>query len=787
VHALLLAFMDSTPDWLFAKDLQHRFLFVNRSFAAAVDRTPEEMIGHRDTDFWSIDQCEPDPATGQRGFHDDDRLAFAGETVRNPAEKASVADGTIRVFDTVKSPLRAADGRILGVLCYCRDITERHRTDQALREGEQQFRNLVANLPGSVYRSEFLPPFRTLYVSDGIRSISGHEAREFLAPDGPRCGELILPEDRTPVGAALAAAVTARVPYHVRYRIRHRDGTIRWVGDSGRATYAADGTPLFLEGVHLDITQQVAAEEALREREERLAAIVDNAPVCVKLLDREGRVLEMNRAGLVMVEADRLEQLHGRNAVSLVHADDRQAFAELIRAVFNGESRTLVFDVVGLKGTRRTLETHSVPMWADVEHREVRALLGVTRDISDHLRAEQTRAALELQLRQAHKLQAIGTLAGGIAHDFNNILTAILGHAELLERGQPGQAAAGRAAPSAEDVRACAAGILAAGKRARDLVQQILTFSRRRERPCQLTRLQPIVEEALQLLRPALPANIEIRTAFACEGQHVFADATQLHQVVVNLCTNAAQAMLERGGVLELLCSQVVLDAAFCRAHPGTRPGPHQRLVVRDTGHGMAPAVLERIFEPFFTTKEAGGGAGLGLAVVHGIVRGHHGAIEVDSRPGEGTEVRIYLPVAEAPAGAESAEASTMPLGRGERVLFVDDEAMLATLIARTITDLGYRVTAHRRPSEALAEFVRDPMQFDLVLCDLTMPGMTGLEFAQHLHRIRPELPVLLTSGFIADLDAGDLQRSGIRELLEKPFLIEHLASALARHAGSRG
>jgi PAS domain S-box-containing protein len=528
VDALLRAFMDSTPDWLFAKDLQHRFLFVNRSFAAAINRTPDEMIGRRDTDFWSMDQCEPDPATGRRGFHDDDRRAFAGETVHNPAEMASVADGTIRVFDTVKSPLRAAEGKVLGVLCYCRDITERHRADLARHESEAQ-------------------------------------------------------------------------------------------------------------------------------------------------------------------------------------------------------------------------------------------------------------------LRQAQKLQAIGTLAGGIAHDFNNILTAILGHAELLERDSVGSRGNGRGAPDAEAVRASAAGILSAGRRARDLVQQILTFSRRRERPRTPTRLQPIVEEALQLLRPTLPTNIEIRTAFACVDHRVLADATQLHQVVVNLCTNAAHAMRARGGVLELQCAPAELDAAFCSAHPGTRPGLHQMLLVRDTGHGMEPAVLERIFEPFFTTKESSEGAGLGLAVVHGILQSHQGAIQVDSRPGEGTSIRVYLPIDRVAVAAEVVAPPTPPHGHGEHVLFVDDEAMLTTLVARTITDLGYRVTAHQRPAAALAEFTRDPARFDLVLCDLKMPGMTGLEFAQHVRRVRPDLPVLLTSGLAGDLDQETLQRSGIREMLEKPFLMQQLADALARHVCRRG
>jgi CheY-like chemotaxis protein len=382
---------------------------------------------------------------------------------------------------------------------------------------------------------------------------------------------------------------------------------------------------------------------------------------------------------------------------------------------------------------------------------------------------------LHPSVRQEQKMEAIGTLAGGIAHDFNNILAAIIGHAELLAQDLPAD----------PQLREGVAGILSASQRARDLVQQILTFSRRREQQRRPMALQPVVLEALRLLRATLPTTIEIRTEIATDQAVVLADPTQIHQVVVNLCTNGAHAMRARGGVLSVSYGRMEVDQPFASAHAGLRPGPYVRMTVSDTGHGMDGVTLERIFDPFFTTKAPGEGTGLGLAVVHGIMQNHEGLVTVESQPGRGSLFNLYFPAAGGGMPVEETREGPLPGGRGEHILVVDDEPAVVEVASRLLTRLGYRVTGHTSPARAMAELRRDPAAFDLVLCDLTMPELTGTELAGQLRTLRPELPVVLTSGYSGSLDQDELQALGIRELLSKPFLLQALAETIRRNLTS--
>jgi len=661
----------------------------------------------------------------------------------------------------------AADGTPLFLGGVILDITDRMRGEETLRESEARYRTLVSSVPGAVFLCAPSYPWTETFMSAGVVALTGYPHSAFIGSGENFFTQRMLPEDLEATKAECDRAIAQGEPWTVRYRIRHADGGIRWVFERGQAAYGPDNRPLFLSGVILDITDRVVAEEALREREERLRAIVESESECVKLVDREGNLLEMNPAGLRMLEADSLDQLVGRCVCPLIAPADEPAFREMIAAVFQGESRELVFEVIGLRGGHRILETHSVPLWDGPARREVRALLGVTRDITERRRAEEIRQSLEAQLRKSQKLEAIGTLAGGIAHDFNNILAAVIGHAELLaqdvDEGHEGQ----------ESIR----GILLAGARARELVQQILTFIRLRERERHLVSLEPIVLEALKLLRPTLPATIEIRAEIDAEGTQVLADSTQLHQVVVNLCTNAAYAMRDRGGVLEVQCRTVLLPEPLAQAHPGR----YLQLTVRDTGPGMDAATLDRVFDPFFTTKPQGEGTGLGLAVVHGIVQSHDGLITATSEPGHGTTFQAYFPAVEGRSTAVVPQEKSMRRGSGEHILVVDDEPSLVRIASRILERLGYRVTAHTRPAEALADFLERPNDFDLVLSDLTMPRMTGLELASLMLERRPDLPILLTSGYSGSLDPDELTRVGIRELVGKPFLAQTIADAVAR------
>jgi len=393
---------------------------------------------------------------------------------------------------------------------------------------------------------------------------------------------------------------------------------------------------------------------------------------------------------------------------------------------------------------------------------------GLIRDINERKEAEEATAKLEAQLHQAQKIKAIGTLAGGIAHDFNNILAAILGYTELTMYDLPEGSLA----------RANLEQALKAGMRAKNLVQQILTFSRKSEQERRPVQIHLIVKEALKLLRSSLPATIEIRQNIDTKCGVVLADPTQIDQVMMNLCTNAYHAMHERGGVLEVSLNVFEIDAAFARTHANLQEGSYVRLTVSDTGHGMDRATMERIFEPFFTTKAVGDGTGMGLATVHGIVTSHDGAITVHSEPEKGSTFHVYFPRLDSILQPEAQTTEPVPRGK-ERILFVDDEEQLVRMGQQMLERLGYHVTVRTSSVEAVEAFRAQPDRFDLVITDQTMPNMTGVELAKELMRIRPDVPIILTTGFSEVVTPQEAKNAGIREYIMKPVVARDLAQAI--------
>jgi signal transduction histidine kinase len=390
-------------------------------------------------------------------------------------------------------------------------------------------------------------------------------------------------------------------------------------------------------------------------------------------------------------------------------------------------------------------------------------------------RSESEREMLETQLHQAHRLESIGTLAGGIAHEFNNILAAIFGYAELaLSTVRSGS----RAERHVER-------IITAGERARTVINQILTFSRRTERRPRLIAVVPVVTEAVELLRASLPATVAIETALETGDVAMMADPTELQQVVLNLCTNGAHAM-ENHGTLRVGVVTVEVDDDFAVSHGNLPAGRYVRLSVSDTGCGMDAATLERILEPFFTTKAIGQGTGLGLSTVHGIVTQHGGALNVSSRLGEGSTFEAYFPHAGEVALEQKESAPSVPRGNGETILIVDDHAPLVPLAEEMLAALGYEAVGFDHSAAALDAFRADPDRFDLVLTDDVMPEMSGTELAGALHEIRPRLPVILMTGGARPIPSHRLQAAGIREVLKKPLLSATIAQLLARHLVSR-
>ncbi len=387
-------------------------------------------------------------------------------------------------------------------------------------------------------------------------------------------------------------------------------------------------------------------------------------------------------------------------------------------------------------------------------------------------RADSTRTRLETRLREAQRLESMGTLAGGIAHDFNNIVAAIMGNAALardgLDAGHPAQTHLSQ--------------IVKASTRARSLVQQILAFSRRQTQALHNQALQPVVQESLALLQSTRPPSTTLEVALASQPMHARIDATQIQQVLMNLCTNAWHAMQSTPGTLRVTLEPVQLDRTQEGAGLPLRPGPYAQLTVKDSGVGMTAQALERAFEPFFTTKPTGMGTGLGLSVVHGIVAAHGGAIRIESSPGQGCKVEILLPLNEAPAAGHAPEHRAPdiappagPVGSGEHVLYVDDDDVVGQMVVPLLRKAGYRVTLISEGQLAVKAVQADPGSFDVVVTDFNMPGMSGLDVAQQVLRIRPDLPVVLSTGYITEDLLQQARTLGLRHVMQKENSVEEL------------
>ncbi|MEE9146223.1 MAG: response regulator [Candidatus Tectomicrobia bacterium] len=436
--------------------------------------------------------------------------------------------------------------------------------------------------------------------------------------------------------------------------------------------------------------------------------------------------------------------------------------------------------LIGAYDTKRKQAEDALQNAHDALERRVEERTAALTQTNEELKAEiSERQKLAGQLRQSHKMEAIGTLAGGIAHDFNNILAILMNCLSLIEPEVPHESKALGYVQLSHD----------ALQRAKNLVQQILAFSRQDDQvrtPVQMPRL---LNETLALLRSSLPTTIDMQQHISEEDVTILGDATQMHQIMLNLCTNAAHAMRDTGGILEVRLETTRVDDALVAHHPALQPGLHAHVTVRDTGHGMAPDVLERIFDPFYTTKGVGEGTGMGLAMVHGIVVSHQGAITVESRVGTGTTFEMYLPIylprMETTTGTPRRAEESIPRGTG-CILFVDDEVMLARLGQEMLERLGYEVVSRTSSIEALEAFRAMPHRFDAVITDQTMPNMTGEQLARELRSIRCDIPIILCTGFSHTMSTEQAQAAGIDAFCMKPVIGQDLAVIIQRVIGQR-
>ncbi|MGE3542219.1 MAG: PAS domain S-box protein [Candidatus Tectimicrobiota bacterium] len=660
-------------------------------------------------------------------------------------------DGRLFPLEVGLIPLQIEQAPV--VLATVVDITVRKRLEEALHEQAH-----VLELAQVLVLDN---DCRILFWGLGAEKFYGFTKAEAL---GRLSYELLQTGFSTPL-PEIKAQLSSTGSWEGELLHRKRDGRVVVIVSLWVLHRDAAGQPSQILETYTDITARKQAEDALRMAQTRLQTALEAGGMGTWSWDLAQGYVWGDEAVYTLFGRTPGELADGQQDIFLrwLYPEDRPRVQAALEATINdGQDCDIEYRIVRPDGAVRWLAACG-RMERDSRGQPWR-MMGVCVDITARKRAEET-------LRQAQKMEALGTLAGGIAHDFNNVLGAIIGNTELaLELLAPDH-----------PVQRQLAEIDKASTRAVDLVRRILSFGRQQDVTRQIILLQPVVAEALQLLRATLPAMIAIRSHYDPETPAVLADATQIHQIMMNLGTNAAHAMEEHGGVLDVRVETVSVDEVTASLSADLHSGLYVRLVVSDTGHGMDQQTLQRIFEPFFTTKPPGQGTGLGLSVVHGIMQQHDGAITVYSEPGQGTSVHCYFPVTETVATLPVMESGAILSSQGARILYIDDEATLVDLGTALLERLGYQATGCTDPQQALELFRSQPSDFDLVITDLAMPGMSGFELAQALLEVRPDLPVILSSGYLRPEDQARAQHLGIRDIMHKPSTARDIARVLQR------
>ncbi len=513
-----------------------------------------------------------------------------------------------------------------------------------------------------------------------------------------------------------------------------------------------------------EVAERKKGEAALR----KWGHIFENAKWGLALGAGDGRKFELINPAFA--------EMHGYTVDEIMNLEIRDMFVPSFRSKVPDMVRKshsmgyFVFEADHLRKDGTTFPGHHDVTTVRDENGRILYRIVSLSDISERRRAEAEKAKLEEELRQAHKMEAVGTLAGGIAHDFNNILSAILGFADLAADDIP------RDSPAGESIRE----VMTAGNRARELVKHILAFGRKSRHARKPTKIHLVVKEALELLRATIPSFIEIRQHIDPVGGTVLADGVQLHQVMINLCTNAAQSMEEKGGAIFVGLQRFDNTGGTTAAPPDLKPGMYMRLSVKDSGGGIDREIIDRIFDPYFTTKEVGKGSGMGLAVVHGIVSTHDGLIDVKNVPGEGTTFHVYFPLIDDVLSEEVPANVALPAGK-EHILVVDDEEAVAELTRKRLERLGYTVTTELDPVRALELFRKKSSKFDLVITDQTMPRLTGTKLSEGMLAVRRDIPIILCSGYGSRGNAHDLGDTGISAFAVKPVDMRELAELVRK------
>ena len=736
-----------------ARVVNRVILEANGALARMLGYEPAELYGKNARIVYATDEEYHAVGRQYARLEEQSEASFESRFVTKTGRLIDVAVNAVW-FDRANP----AAGTVIAVM----DITERKQTEQALRDSEEKFAKAFRAIPDSISVHEMATGCY-VDVNPGVCRFFGRTREEIIGKSPLELGFWADLEERDRFVQQLHREGSVR-DFVARFKTGH--GELR-VAELSAELVTLGNRPHNVTALR-DITERLRAEGALRDSEEKFAKAFRNSPYSLTISDlATGRYLDVNH-GFEQVSGYTCAETIGRTSIDLALWIDPGERDELVRRLLE-DGLVRKMEVTFRRKDGQIVIALCNGDLIDVAGR--RCILSTFEDITERRSAEEEKVQLEAQLKQSQKLEALGTLSGGIAHDFNNILSAMIVYRELavMDIDRP------------IELRQHLAEIGAASNRAKDLVRQILTFSRQQQPERRPVQLHPVVREALQLLRASLPSTLEIIQVIDEQTPVVLADTSQVHQIIMNLGTNAAHAMRDRSGQLKVTLNHQVVDEVLARHQRGLIPGSYVRLAIADSGHGMDESTLARIFEPFFTTKGPGEGTGLGLSVVHGIMENHDGAITVDSRPGEGTIFELYFPEYAGFTSAPAESDNRSPRGLGESVLLIDDEKPLCEAMRNTLQRLGYQVNACTDPIDALNRFRAAPRAFDLLVTDQTMPHMTGLEVIQEVHRIRNDLPVVLISGLSGTWTRDKLRGFKIGELVAKPLDFAGLAQAV-RH-----
>jgi PAS domain S-box-containing protein len=688
------------------------------------------------------------------------RRSMRGDWIVPPREhRLTTLDGQVIYVESAGVPIKY-QGEIQHFGMF-RDITDRKRVEEALRESEKQHRQIVESSTDAILvRSGDV----IIYANPAaVRLFRASHAGELV---GKSYLGLVHPDDRPESIERIKKGINDRwIAPPREHRMVALDGQILHVESTGVPIQYKGEAQLF--GVFRDITERRQVDEKLRETERKYRELAESLPQVIFEVDSTGNLIYLNQTGYALFGYIPEDFAKGFNVLEAFIPEDRERIANDIMISVQGlRLGRQEYTAVKKDGTKFPVGVHANRIMRDQTATGIR---GILIDFTPIKRAEEEKKKLEIQLQQAQKMEAIGALAGGIAHDFNNILSAIIGYTELAMLNE-----------GAEHCTAELNEALKAANRAKDLVKQILAFSRQTDEERMPVKVALVAKEAVKFIRATIPSSIEIKTRIDEKSGAVLANSVELHQIIMNLCTNAHHAIGEQAGLLEVAVQNTEVGLSQRNNLIDLEIGSYVRISVKDTGYGMTPDVIKRIFDPYFTTKEKGVGTGLGLAVVHGIVKKYGGSIKVKSELGKGTTFHIYLPKADI-APPIKAEQPKQLMGGSERILFVDDEKMLVDIGQQALQRLGYDVVSRTSPIEALELFKAKPDFFDLVITDKTMPGMTGDVLAKELMNVRPNLPVIICTGYSQTIDQERAKQIGIKAFVMKPILINEIAAAVRK------